>query len=459
MRSLSIKIQLTIWYSLTIFVVSAMLFASFYYITKRSIILETDRSLLSHASQISDNIALNTNNVFDSQTQEIIDVSKSQIPGIFIALTDVAGHHVRSEEDGTFLKLALQSIKTKKETYANQSVNGTNLRLISYPIIKSGNAIGTIVMGHPIDIYQQALIQLRTVALLLMLFLIIPSILLGYLLASTATNPIENLAQKMQKISTENLSERVEVSSKSLETFNLIRNFNKLLDRINESFNREKQFIGEVAHEIKTPLAVIKSNAQVSLSKERSTEEYKSSLSQVLTHVEKLSKRLSSLIDFAWSQTVDVQKQFSKINISNILNEICESAQYLGETKKINVDCDIKNDVFVLGKEDKLSQVFYNIIDNAVKYTGEEGRISIKLSKEENNAVVKIIDTGIGIDKEDLKTIFNRFYRSESNKNIRGHGLGLAIANSIIKAHNGNIEVNSIKNGGSTFTVSIPLSS
>ncbi len=421
--------------------------------------METDRSLLSHSSQIADNIALNTNNIFDSQTQEIVDVSKSQIPGIFVTVTDIAGHHIKSVEDGIFLKLAKEAIETKKEAYTYQTINGITLRLISYPIKPDDNIIGTIVMGHSVDTYQQALRQLRNVALLLILFLIIPSILLSYLLASNATNPINDLAKNMQKITTENLSKRVEIPSKSAETFNLINNFNSLLDRLNDAFKREKQFIGEVAHEIKTPLAVIKSNAEVTLSKERSSEEYKLSLSQVLTHVEKLSGRLSGLIDFAWSQTTDVQKNFSRINLSNILKDVCESTRYSAENKKISIDCIVCDGVFVFGKEDKLSQVFYNIVDNAVKYSSENGSIRLELSRDKDKAIAKVIDTGVGIDKENLRTIFDRFYRSENTGNIKGHGLGLAIANSIIKAHNGKIDVYSTKGVGTTFTVTLPASS
>lgn len=459
MKNLSIKLQLTVWYSLTIFVVSTALFTSFYYITKRSIILETDRSLLSHASQIADNVALNTDNVFDSQTQEIVDVSKSQIPGIFVVVTDIAGHRVKSEDDGTFLKLAKDAINSKKEAYSYQTINGTNLRLISYPVEREGTVIGTIVMGHPVDIYQQALRQLRNITLLLILFLVIPSILLGYFLASNATNFINHLAKRMQKITTENLSERVELPSKSSETFNLVTSFNNLLDRINESFNREKQFIGEVAHEIKTPLAVIKSNAEVILSKERDISEYKASLEQVLSHADKLSKRLSGLVDFAWSQAYDVRKHFTRISISNILKEVFENVQYLAKNKKIDADREIEEELCVFGKEDKLSQVFYNILDNAVKFTEEGGKVFLKLRKEGSNAVVSISDTGVGISEEDIKTIFDRFYRSESHKNIRGHGLGLAIANSIVKSHNGKIDVKSKEGEGTTFTISIPLSS
>ena len=130
MKNISIKLQLTIWYTLTIFIICFVLFISFFYITKKSLISETDRSLLHHASEVAYNIGLNTNTVFDSQTQEILDVSKAQIPGILITVTDIVGHDIKNQEDGTFQNLASISLKENKEVFINQSVNGSNLRLI-----------------------------------------------------------------------------------------------------------------------------------------------------------------------------------------------------------------------------------------------------------------------------------------------------------------------------------------
>ncbi|OGC50061.1 hypothetical protein A2716_01155 [candidate division WWE3 bacterium RIFCSPHIGHO2_01_FULL_40_23] len=459
MKNISIKLQLTIWYTLTIFIICFVLFISFFYITKKSLISETDRSLLHHASEVAYNIGLNTNTVFDSQTQEILDVSKAQIPGILITVTDIVGHDIKNQEDGTFQNLASISLKENKEVFINQSVNGSNLRLIAYPIKRGETVIGTIVMGHPVDIFQNALNQLRNLAFLLILFLILPSILFGYLLASNATYPLLNLSKKMQRITTENLSERVEIPSKSSETFQLVESFNNLLNTINESFNREKEFIGEAAHEIKTPLTIIKSNAEVTLSKERTQKEYEASLTQVLTYTEELSKSVSGLIDLAWSRTKDIQKHFKRVNLSFALKEVCDNARYLCENKGLSLKCSIEDDLFVTGKEEKLSQVFYNLLDNAVKYTTEGGNIIIELSKKGDLAVVKVFDSGVGIDKKELETIFDRFYRSEGNKNIKGHGLGLSIASSIIKAHNGTIEAESERNKGTIFTVTLPLSS
>ena len=113
----------------------------------------------------------------------------------------------------------------------------------------------------------------------------------------------------------------------------------------------------------------------------------------------------------------------------------------------------------ILGKEDKLSQVFYNIVDNAIKYTKEGGSVGLRLEQLNNKVVVEISDTGVGISEDEIKTIFDRFYRSENQKNIKGHGLGLAIANSIVKAHGGEISVKNNEIKGTTFTVSIPPSS
>jgi signal transduction histidine kinase len=131
----------------------------------------------------------------------------------------------------------------------------------------------------------------------------------------------------------------------------------------------------------------------------------------------------------------------------------------MASPKSINVDSNIDENIFILGKEEKLYQAIYNIVDNAVKFTPENGKITLDLHKKNNQATIEIADTGIGIDPAQQKDIFNRFYRTEQNKNIAGHGLGLAITESIIKAHEGSIRVESNKGMGSTFIITLSLSS
>ena len=459
MKNLSIKLQLTIWYSLIILVISIVLFISFYIVTQRSILTETDRSLLSHASSIAENIGLNTNNIFDDQTEEIVSVSKIQIPGIFLEVTDINGHVIKNEEVAQLQDLTLQAIQSKTPVYSNRKLGVSDLRIIAFPINNRGQTIGAVVMGHPVDVYTNALVELKKTLLLLTLFFIAPSIAMGYILSQSAVSSLITLSKRISQITEENLSERITVPSKSSETFTLVENFNSLLDRLGTAFSKERQFIGEVAHEIKTPLAVIKSNAEVTLAKNRTAAEYVQSLNQVLEHTNKLTKNLSGLIDFAWSQTTDITGQFANVNLSELLNDICENSHYLAKAKSLEVNCDLKDNIFVLGKKEKLSQVFMNLIDNAVKFTPRKGSISIKLYVEQDIAITKVTDTGVGINREDINKIFDRFTRAKSSENTQGHGLGLAIAYAIVKAHNGKIEIDSEKNKGTVFTVKLKLSS
>ena len=166
-----------------------------------------------------------------------------------------------------------------------------------------------------------------------------------------------------------------------------------------------------------------------------------------------------SLMDFAWSQSTDLLKTFKEIDLSQLLSEINNVALYVASPKNIKIESDIKEGVLVFGKEEKLYQAIYNIVDNAVKFTPENGKVFIELSKKGGQAVIKITDNGIGIDMEQQKDIFNRFYRTEQNKNTAGHGLGLAITDSIIKAHGGSIKIESKKGLGSIFTILLRASS
>lgn len=455
---MSIKRQLTLWYSLIVFVVALILYSSFYLLTKRYLMYETDRSLSIHAAQIAYSIALNTCDLHDTQTKDILNLSQKEVPGIFVDIIDTQGFNTDGKLS-SFQNLSIEAINKSSPTYTQSKLGDLNMRIIAYPIRNADSVLGSVVMGHPVDVFEKTLAQLRNVGIILLLFLIIPAILIGYFLAKSATEPITKLGLDIGKITSENLSRKVDVLAKTEETEILVANFNSLLDRLSKAFNLERQFLGEMAHEIKTPLAVIKSNSEVALSKKRSPEEYQESIKQTLDQIDKLSRNMGSLMDFAWLQSTDLSKTFKKINLSQLLTEINDVARYMATPKNIKVISNIEKNILVLGKEEKLYQAIFNIVDNAVKFTPQNSEVAIELYKKEDQAVITIKDTGVGIDAEQQKSIFNRFYRTEQNKNIAGHGLGLAIADSIIKAHGGLLKVDSKKGAGSTFTVVLKMSS
>lgn len=456
MKKLSIKNKLTLWYSIIIFLVSTILFVSFYLLTNRYLIYETDRSLTIHSSQIAYSIGLETNNLHDKHTKEMLDMSQKEAPGMFVEIVDSNGNNVDGNKS-EFYSLALNALNSISPKFVQTKVNDFSMRVIAYPIVNNSKTIGAVIMGHQIDIYEKTLAQLRTVGLSLLVFLIAPAILIGYWLAKSATDPIKKLGVDINKINAENLARHVDVKIDTEESQILVNNFNSMLDRLENAFKLERQFLGEMAHEVKTPLAVIKSNAEVTLANERSQKEYKESIQQTLNQIDKLTNSLLGLMDFAWSQSTEAKTKFEKINISQLMEEVVNVTEYAATPKNISVSSNITPELFVKGKEDKLYQAIYNIADNAIKFTPNKGKVSIMLFKQDGKAIIEIADSGIGIDKEQQKNIFNRFYRTDQNKNIAGHGLGLAIAESIIKAHDGHIKVTSEPGNGSTFRIILNL--
>lgn len=279
---------------------------------------------------------------------------------------------------------------------------------------------------------------------------------LGFTIIYKITKSLTRLSTKMKTISSKNLDERVKGIEGDDEMGELAQTFNSLLDRLHAAFSREQQFIADVAHELKTPLATIRSTLEVALSRKRTATEYEQSIKEALAETHDISSTLKNVLDLAWSETPQEHKSSKSFNLSQLVVELLEMAQKMGSEKKISVKGNIYKDIMIDGFQDKLGRAILNIIDNAIKYTPTSGRIEIKLVKTKYKALLAIKDNGVGISSNDLPHIFNRFYRGSSVGKIFGSGLGLAIAKAIISSHKGEIEVKSRVGKGSEFIISLP---
>ena len=212
---------------------------------------------------------------------------------------------------------------------------------------------------------------------------------------------------------------------------------------MNEAFVRERQFIGDVAHELKTPVATLKGGIEVTISKIRTNEEYKKAFDETLIDVNRLSSTIKNILDLAWIGAENANLDDKHFDLSGALIELQEIATKLGSQKHLILKGEIEPDIVVGGAEDKLSRAVLNIIDNAIKYTPSGGSVVMSLRKKKGNAVIEVKDTGIGIPEKESEHIFERFYRGSKAAKTLGSGLGLAIAQGIIQAHRGNIEIKS----------------
>lgn len=235
---------------------------------------------------------------------------------------------------------------------------------------------------------------------------------------------------------------------------------NKAIDPIKEAFHKQKQFIADASHELKTPLAVINTNVDVLLANDTDTIKNQSKwLLYIQSEVERMGKLTNDLLYLTRMEYSDAKAIFSKVNLSDAIESVILTMEAVIFENSIFLDYNIQPELMVNGNSEQLKQVAMILLDNALKYTNQNGKVNISLKKYNNNAVLSISNTGIGIPPENLPKIFDRFYRVDKSRSREsgGYGLGLAIAKAIIEQHKGKISVASILNDVTTFTVEIPL--
>ncbi len=281
--------------------------------------------------------------------------------------------------------------------------------------------------------------------------------LTGFFIIYRVTQSLDDLSAKMRTITYKNLDERILDVKGEDEIGLLARTFNKLLDRLDETFKREQQFIGDVTHELKTPLTTLRSSLELGLEKTRTINDYRRILTDAIEEMNNLTLTVNNILDLAWSESPHSGENMQKINLSQLLEEITELAQKMSLAKKIKVRFSIQKNIFTFGVKDKLARALMNIVDNAIKYNSQHGTINISVESIHDKAIILIKDSGPGITEEDLERIFDRFYRGSRTSKVFGSGLGLAISRSMINLHKGDIKVSSKIGSGTMFTISLPI--
>ena len=280
--------------------------------------------------------------------------------------------------------------------------------------------------------------------------------IIGFIIIYNFTKSLTSLSSRIKLISSKNLDERIINVKGSDEISQLAVAFNELLDRLDKAFKRERQFIDDVAHEMKTPLATLKSSFEVTLQKERSNEEYKQIIIESTSEIDRLAKTLKDVLDLAWTEAPH-ESQKETFNLYEMMNELIEIGQKLALKKHNHITYSITQNSVMKGFRGRLGRAILNVIDNAIKYSADHGEIHIALLKKQSNAIITVKDNGQGIAESELNHIFDRFYRGSKSNKIFGAGLGLAIAKATIEIHGGTIQVKSGLNMGSTFTITLPL--
>jgi len=236
---------------------------------------------------------------------------------------------------------------------------------------------------------------------------------------------------------------------------------NQMLDRLDKSFRRVRQFSGDASHELRTPLTILRGETEVTLRWAKTPEEFRDMLTSNMEEIDRMERIIESLLTLAKSEVGELTLEMKELSLSDLVQDLYLQSCLLCETKQIEVELllEVEEEIRIRGDDLRLRQMFLNLISNAIKYTPEGGRLEIGLKMFEDSAVVVINDSGIGIPEEHLAHIFDRFYRVDKARNRMdgGTGLGLSIVKWIADAHGGSIQVSSKVQKGSSFSIRLPL--
>ncbi len=348
---------------------------------------------------------------------------------------------------------------SKKSTRTNNLIIEAKFRIIGNRVLNNGKVVGYLVIGQSFERLYEAMDKLLIALLFGVALAILIIISLSYFLTNRSLQPIDNLVGQAQQISHQNLSERLDVQNPADEIGSLTNVLNDLLRRLEEAFNKEQEFMADAAHELKTPLTVLRTHWEDELSNKELPDTFKEKLVKDIETITRLSKLINNLLLLSTTEYFQLRGDFEKLDLVLLIKEVISNTTILAELKSQTINTLELSQVIIMGDKTKLYQLLFNLIDNAIKYTPEKGSIYISVKEEREYAVIEIKDNGIGIPANDLPHIFRRFYRvhKDRSKKMGGNGLGLAIAKLITEIHRGEISVKSLVGEGSSFIVKLPI--
>lgn len=276
--------------------------------------------------------------------------------------------------------------------------------------------------------------------------------IISYFLSGKFLEPLDKFSNQIEQIQLKNITD-YEVKENPIKEFQkLTKSFNQMLERLNESYKNEREFTARAAHELRTPLTII--NSQIDLFEEENMDEdeIKNLVTMIKNESDRLSKLVTSLLDLSELRSVTRNE---KIELSSLIEEAIQDLSFISDKKNINVE-NLCQEIYIEGSDLLIYRVFYNLIENAIKYNNNNGFVKIYSKKNKDFAEIYVEDSGIGIANSEKENIFKAFYRIKANEEI-GSGLGLSLVKETIKLHRGKIKVLD-KDKGSLIKVSLPIS-
>jgi heavy metal sensor kinase len=452
--------RLTLWYSGILGVTFVLLCGALFYEFRAGLYNEIDQELLARF----DSLALflkGTKSVrWAEELDEEADVfSGSLSTGQLLQIREQRGAYLYQSPSIRRLRIPVPEAKESRG-FARAAAAGRAFRVMTRPITIDGHDYFILLAAdtRQADAAVERFAWLLLAALPLALGLASAG---GYWMSRRALRPVGMITESARSIGASNLSKRVEVPATADELQRLSETLNEMISRLEASFKGMAQFTADASHELRTPVTLIRTAAELSLRQPQTENAYREALQLILEESERTTSLIEKLMILARNDAGSEVFLCDPVDLCSIVRGVVRQGKTLAQAKALTMSSELPpSPVAIMGDAPKLHQLFLTFVDNAVKYTPPGGTVKVRLGVQEGWARVVVQDSGIGIPREDLPSIFERFYRADKarSRELDGFGLGLAIAKTIADAHHAKIHVESTPEHGSVFTVSLALS-
>ncbi len=333
------------------------------------------------------------------------------------------------------------------------------VRILTMPVMQSNRVINMIQVGMSLKSINETYLRFLLIMAGVLPIGLVLAASGGWLLAHRALKPVDRMTAAARRISAEHLSQRVEETGTGDELDNLAKTLNQMLTRLDAAFSQIRRFSADASHELQTPLTILKGELEVVLRSTRTAEEYRATLESALEEVDRIAHLVEGLLLLARAEAGVLRMDRQEVDLGQVIEEVYLRLKPLADSHNIELRLGAIEPLSIQGDRERLQRMTSNLVDNAIKYTGAKGRVTLGLQHDSRWASILVSDTGSGIAVEEQKHIFQAFYRTSEARSLaeRGTGLGLSIAQSIAVAHGGTIQVESAPGQGSSFRVSIPI--
>jgi two-component system OmpR family sensor kinase len=478
----SVRSRLTLWYAAVLTCTLLLLSLVIYWIVKRSVMARTDAGLVELSDSFLATLEAELNDapvsegVVPAAQQSMLE---HQYPGhafavltstsqLLVSSSDLAGSTNTTAQTAPNPKISQEILQTCLATlnatpdrpFRSLSGHRGGARCYARTFFAAQNYYQLVILAslHP---ESELLERLRIAMGWLIPFTIILASAGGYFLARRSLAPVADMTARAERIGESTLHDRLQVQNPSDELGHLSATFNRLLDRLDLAFERQRRFIADASHELRTPLAILQGESEVALSQpDRPPAEYRESLSVLQHEARRLGRIVEDMFTLSRADAGQLPITLSEIYLDELAAECVHSVRTLAAAKSISLSLESHGELPVLADESLLTRMLLNLLDNAIKYTPAGGKVTVTTSHSASGPQLSVADNGPGIPSEFQPHIFERFFRADQARSRAnsggGAGLGLSIAQWIAEAHHGKLELTRSAPSGTVFTVHLP---